>query len=131
MKFPHRLVLLLVPVLAAGSAAADPVFGLWQTQPDDDGRYGQVEIAACGPAICGTLVRGFDADGKPRSSGAIGRKLIWDMTRQGDGAYGGGKIWAPDRDKTYNSKMLLEGNRLKVSGCVAVLCRSQVWTRVP
>ena len=126
MKLPLAAVL----ILAAQAAAADPVFGLWQTQPDDNGRYGQVEIAACGPSICGTLVRGFDASGKQGSSDAIGRRIVWDMSSEGRGAYGGGKIWAPDRDKTYSSKMQLDGNRLKVSGCVAVICRSQVWTRV-
>ncbi|MEO0924159.1 MAG: DUF2147 domain-containing protein, partial [Pseudomonadota bacterium] len=37
---------------------------------------------------------------------------------------------APDRDKVYKSKMSLSGNALKVSGCVAVICRSQNWVRV-
>ncbi|MCR9087533.1 MAG: DUF2147 domain-containing protein [Rhodobacteraceae bacterium] len=125
-----KFALALVFAGAASAAHTDPVYGLWQTQPGDDGAYGQVEIAACGPAICGTLVRGFDAEGRQGSSDAIGRKIVWDMTPQGGGSYGGGKIWAPDRDKTYSSKMTLDGTRLKVSGCVAVLCRSQVWTRV-
>jgi len=44
--------------------------------------------------------------------------------------YSSGKIWAPDVDKTYRSKMALNGNTLKVSGCVGPICRSQNWTRV-
>ena len=125
-----KIALALVFGFAASAATSDPVYGLWQTQPGDDGSYGQVEIAACGSTICGTLVRGFDADGRQGGSDVIGRKIVWDMAPRGDGFYGGGKIWAPDRDKTYSSKMQLDGNRLKVSGCVAVVCRSQVWTRV-
>jgi uncharacterized protein (DUF2147 family) len=52
------------------------------------------------------------------------------MTAEGDGEYSGGKIWAPDRDKVYSSKMALSGETLEVSGCVLVVCRAQSWTRV-
>ncbi|MEL7184660.1 MAG: DUF2147 domain-containing protein, partial [Pseudomonadota bacterium] len=62
----------------------------------------------------------------------VGRQIIWDMQPQGGGAYGGGRIWAPDQDKTYRSKMSLNGNRLKVEGCVlgGAICRGQTWSRV-
>ncbi len=53
------------------------------------------------------------------------------MVAQGDGAYGDGKIWSPDRDKTYNSKMQLSGDALQVSGCVFGICRDGgTWQRV-
>jgi uncharacterized protein (DUF2147 family) len=127
----HRLALAAAAGLAlALPAAADPVFGTWQTEPGDDGAFGHVEIAACGAKVCGVLAKGFDASGKPASSPNIGRQMIWDMEAQGAGAYGNGRIWAPDRDKVYRSKMALEGNRLKVSGCVGPVCRSQTWRRV-
>ncbi|MEM9794644.1 MAG: DUF2147 domain-containing protein, partial [Pseudomonadota bacterium] len=42
----------------------------------------------------------------------------------------GGQIWAPDDDKTYRSNMALDGDSLKVEGCVAIFCRGQTWTRV-
>ncbi|PWR03339.1 DUF2147 domain-containing protein [Meridianimarinicoccus roseus] len=116
--------------LAAGVAQADPVEGVWQTQPGDDGAFGHVRIAPCGGAICGTLVRAYGGDGKPRETETLGRRIVWDMAAEGGGAYGGGKIWAPDRDKTYASKMMLDGDRLKVSGCVIGICRTQTWARV-
>ena len=128
-----KILVLALGLLAAGAtgaAAADPVLGVWQTQPGDDGAFGQVTMADCGGTLCGTLTRAFDAAGKPKDSDRIGRKIVWDMTPEGGGAYGGGKIWAPDRDKTYNSKMMLAGDRLTVSGCVLGICRSQIWTRV-
>jgi uncharacterized protein (DUF2147 family) len=59
-----------------------------------------------------------------------GKPIIWDMAQDGDGTWSGGKIWAPDRDKTYNSKMELSGADLKVSGCVLVICRGQTWRKV-
>ena len=61
----------------------------------------------------------------------IGRDIILGMQIKGNGKYAGGTIWAPDTDKTYSSKMTLEGDALVVKGCVAVfLCRGQNWTRL-
>ena len=116
-------------LLSAGAAWADPVEGTWKTQPDDNGHYGLVSIKACGAEICGTLGQAFDAKGNRIDSPNIGKRMIWAMKPQGNGAYSGGKIWAPDRDKTYNSKMTLSGNALKVEGCVLGICRGQTWTR--
>lgn len=120
-------------VLVAGVAlAADPVEGLWKTMPDDNGKLGNVEIAPCGAALCGTLVRSFDASGTEVASPNIGRQIVWDMVANGDGSYGGGKVWAPDRDKTYRAKMVLSGDDLAVSGCVlgGIICRASDWSRV-
>jgi uncharacterized protein (DUF2147 family) len=117
-------------VLSAGAAFADPVEGLWKTQPGDDGNYGHIKVSTCGVAICGVIQDGFDSSGKSVGGENIGKRMLWDMGADGDGEYSGGKIWAPDRDKTYNSKMTLSGKKLKVSGCVFGICRSQTWARV-
>ncbi len=115
----------------APALAADPVVGIWQTRPDDNGNFGHVQIKPCGPAFCGTLIRSFGPDGKPIESRNIGRKIVWDMIAYGNGLYDDGKIWAPDRDKTYDSEMHLSGNSLEVKGCVIGICRSGgVWKRV-
>ena len=125
---------LIITALAAtiGSAAlADPVLGTWQTRPDDNGNYGHVEIAACGAAFCGTLVRAFDGSGAEVDSPNVGRQIVWDMVAYPEGLYDDGKIYAPDRDKTYNGEMTLSGDRLTVSGCVLGMCREGgTWTRV-
>lgn len=110
-------------------ALADPIVGTWKTEPGDDGNYGLVTISQCGEQICGILGQGYDSSGNEVDSPNIGKRMIWDMNADGGGKYSGGKIWAPDRDKTYNSKMRLNGNSLKVSGCVLGICRSQNWTR--
>ena len=126
-----RILSVLALILWGGAAmAADPVVGMYKTQPGDDGAFGHVEIYECGAEICGVIRRGFNAEGKEVSTPNIGKRMIWDMRAEGNGAYGGGRIWAPDRDKTYKSKMSLSGNTLKVSGCVFGICRSQVWTRL-
>ena len=121
---------LCVLALAAGPALADPVLGTWRTQPDDNGNFGLVDIAVCGTAICGTLGDSFDSAGQKLDSPNRGRQIVWDMTARGEGVYRGGKIWAPDRDQTYNSRMTLEGDALRVEGCVFGICRGQTWTRL-
>lgn len=125
-----RFALIAAVTLLAGAASADPVAGTWKTQPGDDGAYGHVTVAPCGSAICGTIAKAFNASGQEIASDNIGKPIIWDMQAKGGGAYSGGKIWAPDRDKTYNSKMSLSGNALKVEGCVLGICRDQMWSRV-
>ena len=52
------------------------------------------------------------------------------MVSEGGGKFSGGTIWDPGADKTYRSKMELNGNRLSVSGCVAVFCKTQTCTKV-
>ncbi len=127
-----RLILATVMTLAAGAAfAADPLEGVWKTKPDDNGNFGHVKVSACGPAFCGILIKSFDSKGKDLKSENIGKRIIWDMQAKGGGAYGGGKVWSPDRDKTYSSKMSLSGNNVAVQGCVFGICRDGgQWIRV-
>ena len=118
--------------LLSGAAVADPVLGVWKTTPDDNGNFGHITVAECEGEICGTLIKSFDSTGASYKSENIGKQIIWAMKNKGDGKYGGGKIWSPDRDKVYSSKMVLEGNdQLKISGCVLILCRDGgTWTRI-
>lgn len=118
-------------VLGTAAFAADPVEGTWKTKPDDNGNFGHVQIKPCGNAFCGTLVKAFDGSGKQIESPNVGRKIVWDMVAYGDGLYDDGKVYSPDRDKTYNSEMKLNGNSLTVKGCVLGICRDGgTWTRV-
>lgn len=120
-----------IAMMASAALAADAVEGVWKTKPDDNGNFGHIKISACGDAICGVLVKSFDSAGAPLESENIGKQIIWDMKPQGDGSYTGGKIWSPDRDKTYDSKMTLSGDNLAVEGCVLFICRDGgTWTRV-
>ncbi|MGR3615347.1 MAG: DUF2147 domain-containing protein [Paracoccaceae bacterium] len=117
----------------AGAAFAEPANGTWETEPGDTGGYLHVAIAPCGSALCGNIKAAYDKAGKEISDYEHkGKKMIWDMNADGDNYYSGGKIWAPDADKTYSSKMTLSGNKLTVKGCVAggLICRGQTWKRV-
>lgn len=126
-----RLALGLAVALATTTAAfaADPIEGLWKTQPDD-GAYAHVQIAPCGAAFCGTIQRTFNASGEYKSPN-LGKKLVIDMKPQGGGNYAG-KVWRPSNDKIYIGKIKLSGNSMALKGCVAggLLCSSQTWGRV-
>ncbi|MDP5086172.1 MAG: DUF2147 domain-containing protein [Yoonia sp.] len=127
-----RIALTVAALVAlAAPATAEPLLGMWQTARDDNGNSGIIEVAPCGAALCGTLVQSFDANGNDMASANIGRQIISETVANGDGAYRG-KVWSPDRDKTYNSRLQLTGDTLSVSGCVLGICRDGgTWTRVP
>ncbi|WP_146587553.1 DUF2147 domain-containing protein [Puniceibacterium confluentis] len=116
-------------VLLGGAAWADPVEGTWKTEPDD-GAYAIVGIKPCGPNFCGTIDRTFNDTGEYKSPN-LGKTLVIDMAPQGKGKYQG-KVWRPSNNKVYMGKMLLNGNSLQLSGCVAggLLCSKQTWNRV-
>ncbi|MDF1853886.1 DUF2147 domain-containing protein [Pseudooceanicola sp.] len=114
--------------LLAGMALADPVEGTWKTEVDD-GAYAHVTVAPCGAAICGVISRTFNDTGEYKSPN-LGKKLVWDMQPNGNGAYRHGKIWQPSTDKVYASKMDMTGDVLKVRGCIGPICKKQTWNRV-
>ena len=114
---------------ASGAAFADPVEGIWQTQ-EDDGAYAHVAMAPCGSNFCGKIVKTFK-DGAEFKSPNIGKTLVIDMAAQGDGKYEG-QVWRPSNNKIYYGTIALNGNAMKLSGCVAggLICSKQNWKRL-
>lgn len=125
-----KTMLALALVLALPQAAlAQSAVGLWRTQASEDGAFLDVRIAPCAgrpDRLCGTVQRAYNAPG----SDLTGLTIIRDMAEAGPRRWNGGTIWAPDDDKTYRSKMSLVDAGLRVQGCVAIFCRSQVWMRL-
>jgi uncharacterized protein (DUF2147 family) len=131
------LLALCLPALAA-----DPAVGRWKTIDDETGQAKSiVEITqGANGTLSGRIVELLnpskpnpacdkckdDRKGKP----ITGMEIIRGMKPDGD-AYAGGTILKPDEGKVYKSKMeLIEGgSKLEVSGCVAFICKSQVWQR--
>jgi uncharacterized protein (DUF2147 family) len=117
-------------LLATAVWAADPVEGVWQTEVDD-GAYAHVTMAACGAAFCGKITESFNADGSPYPSENIGKTIVIDMIPQGGAAYEG-SVFRPSNGKTYFGTISLEGNKLRLAGCVmgGLICSKQTWSRV-
>ena len=122
------LIAAALGLIAAPAMAAD-VFGVWKSEPSDEGAYIHVEIKECGDKVCGTILKQFNSTS---GRNVEGKSIIWDMVPDGTNKWDDGTIWAPDDDETYSSKMELNGDVLRVSGCVmgGLICRGQDWTRV-
>jgi uncharacterized protein (DUF2147 family) len=124
------MIAALILMATAGAGLAEPLLGSWRTAPQDDGTMGVVQVAPCGAALCGTLIASLDPAGKEVPNPENGMTILSETLPQGGGEYRG-KIYAPDRDQTYASRLQLSGDTLKVSGCVLGICRDGgSWTRV-
>ena len=129
--------------LSLAASASDPVAGRWKTIDSDTGKpksYVEIGQAANG-ALSGRIVELIDPS-KPnptcdkckddrKDKPITGMEIIRGMKADGGGEYSGGTILKPDEGKVYKSKMKLidGGKKLEVSGCIAFICKSQVWLR--
>jgi len=139
MKSPLFLALAAsFAALASPALAADPT-GLWQTPTNG----GQVRIARCGQALCGTLVTSDhirreptardenNKDAAQRSRTLRGLPMLTGFTG-GPTEWRGGSVYNPADGGTYRGTITMTGdNALRLRGCiVAPLCKTQTWTRV-
>ncbi|NVO55694.1 DUF2147 domain-containing protein [Rhodobacteraceae bacterium B1Z28] len=119
-----------VALLLPAMAAADPLVGVWKTEPDRKNLISHIKITACGDKFCGKILSAYDATGKEVQTPNIGKKLFWDVSSEGSGKYGGGEFWVPLIDVDAVPQMTLQGDTLKVKGCEHVLCAHQTWSRL-
>ena len=134
------LVLLMLPL--AAFAQNTPV-GRWKTIDDETGKVKSiVEITqASNGTVSGKVVEVLSSDRGPnptcdKCSGANkdkpvkGMTILWGLKKDGEG-WAGGTVLDPAKGKTYKSKlkMIDGGKKLGMSGCVAFICREQVWVR--
>ncbi|ATD67196.1 hypothetical protein CNR27_06860 [Luteimonas chenhongjianii] len=141
----HTLALLCALPLAALSSsafAADGPVGRWKTIDDQTGQVKSiVEISrATNGTLSGRVVEVLQSDrgpnpvcdkcsGERRNKPITGMTILWDLKPDGN-EWAGGTILDPSNGKTYKSKAkMLDANRLEVSGCIAFICREQVWQR--
>lgn len=128
--------MLLLALIATPALAAEPVTGMWLTDVKD----GVVEIAPCGPKLCGRLVKMLAAPKGPpvdrnnpdaalRSRPLLGLPVLTGFAP--DGAVWRGTGYDPKAGKSYNTTLQRLGpDRLKVRGCIfGFLCRSAIWTK--
>ncbi len=130
---------LIALAMAAAPVSPDVVVGHWKTET----RNGIVEIARCGPSICGKLLSSDGIAANPnladvnnkepslRTRKLKGLQMLNGFTLA-DGAWTGGNIYNAEDGKTYGAKItMVDANTLKLRGCIFVpLCKNQVWHRV-
>jgi len=136
---------ILATMLVAASFpgnASDAVTGRWKTIDDETGQAKsivQVDRASNG-TYTGRIVELLNPS-RPnptcdkcsddrRNQPITGMEIIRGMRGSGND-FSGGTILKPDEGKVYRSKMKLldGGQKLEVSGCIAFICKSQVWVR--
>ena len=117
---------MLALAFALPALAAQPIAGRWLTA--DGGAV--VAIGPCGAALCGRIVKVLKvpagADGAARARQAIGVMILSDLVADGDGWKG--NVVNPKTGKKYTARLTRAGAKLNVQGCVAVFCKTLVWT---
>jgi uncharacterized protein (DUF2147 family) len=121
------------------AASAVPGEGAWVVEDHS----AVITIAACGDSLCGRITRILEnSPGAPstdvknparslRNRPILGMTVLSGFKRSGTG-WSNGRIYDPKSGNTYKSKLALGPDGiLKVSGCVAFICRSQRWTPSP
>jgi uncharacterized protein (DUF2147 family) len=124
----------------SGHALADMgAAGTWRME---NGKV-TVRISPCGGNLCGTIIalaKPLNKQGKPkvdkenpnaalRNRPIIGLTILSNMVPESSTKWAG-TIYNADDGRTYSSYMKLSGDRMKVKGCVAFICKSMNFTRV-
>lgn len=135
--------LLLLALLPAAASAQDSPIGRWKTIDDETGKAKSiVEITqASNGTLQGKVVeilqsehgpnpRCEKCEGTNKDKPVRGMTILWGLKKDGK-IWSGGRVLDPNNGKTYKSKLeLLEsGQKLGMSGCIAFICRQQVWLR--
>ncbi|MCB1421553.1 MAG: DUF2147 domain-containing protein [Nitratireductor sp.] len=114
-KFLAGSVLTLALTVSSVAAyAAEPIEGTWLRPSTNT----LLKYSKRGGQFCGTVLTG---EHKGKSIGCM----------SGTGASYEGKVIALDEGKTYSGKAKINGNTMKLSGCVlgGMICKGENWKR--
>ena len=140
----YQLIEMAIITLAGSASLASSselpnMIGNWRTV-----RHGaEVLIIDCGNGSpCGRLVSvGSDirgrhtSDVRNRNPALRNRSLkslpiFWGYSH-GKKGWTNGRLYNPETGQTFRSSLkLINRNRLRVTGCLGLFCRSQTWTRI-
>lgn len=118
--------------LASSPAFAQAIEGQW-TNPK---RSVVVEVARCGAAYCGTVVKATEkAKAKARKGGTanlVGTQILSGLKPIGNGRFRG-RAFVPKRNAHATATVRQLGDdAMQVQGCIlgGLLCDNERWTRV-
>jgi len=130
-------ILALALALAAPPQRGPDIAGTWRLQNEK----ALVQIGPCGAHLCGKITKILkplpyrkshdlqNPDPKLRGRSIIGITILSNLDRDGDEWRG--EVYDPVHGKSYRSVVSLADNGdLKVQGCIAFLCKTQMWERV-
>jgi len=138
LGFFAAALVLAAPLGQALAKAGEP-YGTWSM-----GKV-TIKVTDCGGGLCGTIVGLKEPiskiDGKPkvdrenpdaskRKRPLIGLAVLIGMKPSGEGKWQGA-IYNPDDGNTYSASIRLDGDKMKVKGCVAgILCKTNNFVRI-
>ena len=135
---------LLLLAAATGAQPPSSAVGRWKTIDDATGKAKSiVEIyQAKDGRLAGKVVEILDLKDGPNPAcdeckGANqgkpikGMLILWGLRPDGAGKWSGGRVLDPENGKDYKAKLELldRGRELGMSGCIAFVCRQQLWVR--
>ncbi len=138
MRSTIAALALLALALPASAQQGGSIAGRWRT---DDGKA-VITVAPCsagGSTLCGRISRflvaepaggardGNNPDRNLRTRPLMGVAVLTNLAREGNSWTGRG--YSPEEGRNFNATVRVENGRLNVRGCVAVFCRTVVWTR--
>jgi uncharacterized protein (DUF2147 family) len=141
MRLMLTALLLAALPLSAFAQDASPT-GRWKTIDDETGKVKSiVEITrAADGTLQGKVAKVLQSEQGPnpvcdKCKGANkgkpieGMTILWGLKADGD-EWTGGTVLDPAKGKTYKAKVeMIDANKLGMSGCIAFICRQQVWIR--
>ena len=139
MRLPSIIALTVTLAVSTTQAQAAPaIVGKWIT----DDRTAIVLVAPCTPGaatLCGWINRflvperaGGATDDKNPDKALRSRKLIGVAILTGLKANANqwtGRGYTPKEGRNFNARVRIENGNLSLRGCVAIICRTVVWTR--
>jgi uncharacterized protein (DUF2147 family) len=132
------LALLMLAVPAIASAQNSPV-GRWKTIDDETGKvmtitevyqakngtYAAKIVEAVNPAAA----KCDKCSGAKKGQSTIGMNVLWNLKPM-DGGWGGGEGFKPSTGDSFKVKSVkLVGNKLEITGCKFMFCRTATWQR--
>ena len=139
------IVFFAVPLLALSFAAsAADATGRWKTIDDETGKVKSIVEIYKTPngTLAGKVVEILQSDkgpnplcdkctGSNKNKPIKGMVILWGLQPDGAGKWAGGRVLDPENGKDYKAKLELldRGRELGMSGCIAFVCRQQVWVR--
>jgi uncharacterized protein (DUF2147 family) len=154
IRFGHMRTSPILPILASGSvllAAALTMLGGYAFASDPAGVWliedgsAKVRIEACDQALCGKVVwiqqPNDPADGKPwldknnidpskRNRLLLGVTIASDMKPSDVPGKWVGQVYSIDFGRNYDGSItLLNPIKLKIEGCLLLICQSELWTK--
>ena len=129
-------ILALALALAAPPQRGPDIAGTWRLQNNK----ALVHIAPCGAHLCGKISKILkplpyrkshdlnNPDPALRGRSIVGVSILSSLDRDGD--QWRGQIYDPVHGKSYRSVVSLgDDGKLRVQGCIAFVCKTQIWAR--